>query len=77
VKRPLETVEPYEIRSWNPIWPWQYWTGKNFTITCGRCWHTWRAKLPIASVFSVRCPECRTRNWWQVEIVKMKDMDKE
>jgi hypothetical protein len=64
----LSATEPSAVSTWNPIWPWQYTTGKAWTITCGKCQHSWREKLPVTGRLSARCPECRTRNVWEVEI---------
>ena len=61
-------VTPDYLRCWNPIWPWQYVTGKPFTVTCGQCRHTWRAKVAVAPYMSARCPECRAVNEWEAGI---------
>ncbi len=69
-------VSPFSCSTWNPIWPWQYIFGKMWTITCGRCRHTWREKLPINLHISAVCPCCLVQNFWWVDRIKIKDRRK-
>jgi len=44
---------------------WNVFTGrKKWTITCGKCSHTWQEKVPIVEVCSAICPCCHEQNVW-------------
>lgn len=44
---------------------WNHLTGnKKWTITCGNCEHTWKAKLPIVETITAICPHCSVMNKW-------------
>ena len=63
-----KSAPPYGISTQAAIWPWQYFTGKRWTFTCGACRWTWSEKLPVAEHISAKCPECGTRIDFEVEI---------
>jgi predicted RNA-binding Zn-ribbon protein involved in translation (DUF1610 family) len=46
---------------------WNHFTGrKRYTIQCGKCQHTWREKVLLASdEASALCPSCGAQNVWR------------
>lgn len=62
------SIYPKQARCLNVVFPWEYWKGKPWTITCGYCLHSWRRRLPIAEHLDADCPKCQTRNRWRVAI---------
>jgi hypothetical protein len=44
---------------------WNRFSGKKkWSVTCGRCEHTWSVKIPIRDKCSGICPCCRAQNKW-------------
>ena len=41
---------------------------KKWTITCGKCLHTWTEKVPLNEPASAICtnPNCRAQNTWSI-----------
>lgn len=39
---------------------------KKWTITCGKCEHTWKEKVPVNEKCSAVCPSCSTQNIWSL-----------
>jgi hypothetical protein len=61
------SIHPAELRTWNPIWPWQH-SGKTWTVVCGKCLTPFKAVIPVAEHQSAACPQCCEVNRWKVEI---------